>query len=194
MKFPPQTTRIGNPEATIDNQGVLCPGHVKTRRKQDHDGHNHTIHDSHTLHHTCSMLLTSTSSIMFGFFSSVWVDTTYILLRQVRYGGVRRSSASPRPPCDGTPSSSVWPSPRQTPDPSCPYPSDRPPSGHRPGRQWSRLFELSGSNYGTRKILIRVNFQSVKRTQMHAFQTCSVESFRTISRLYSCMKSYEILQ
>ena len=31
---------------------------------------------------------------------------------QVRYGGIRRSSASPRPPCDGTHSASVWPSPR----------------------------------------------------------------------------------
>ena len=30
---------------------------------------------------------------------------------------------------------SVWPSPRQTPGPSCPYPSDRPPSVHRPGRR-----------------------------------------------------------
>ena len=39
---------------------------------------------------------------------------------QVRYGGIRRSSASPRPPCDGTPSASVWPSPRQAPGPSCP--------------------------------------------------------------------------
>ena len=43
---------------------------------------------------------------------------------QVRYGGIRRSSASP---CDGTPSVSVWPSPRQTPGPPCPYPSDRTP-------------------------------------------------------------------
>ena len=43
-------------------------------------------------------------------------------------GDTRRSSASPRPPCDGTPSASVWPSPRQTPGPSCPYPSEiRPP-------------------------------------------------------------------
>ena len=42
---------------------------------------------------------------------------------QVRYGVIRRSSASPRPPCDGTPSASVWPSPRQTPGPPCPYPS-----------------------------------------------------------------------
>ena len=32
---------------------------------------------------------------------------------QVRYGGIRRNSASPRPPYDGTPSASVWPSPRQ---------------------------------------------------------------------------------
>ena len=60
------------------------------------------------------------------------------LLGQVRYGGIRRSSASPRPPCDGTPSASVWPSSRQTPCPSCPYPSDRPPSGHRPGRRQVR--------------------------------------------------------
>ena len=34
---------------------------------------------------------------------------------QVTYESIRRSSASPRPPCDGTPSTSVWPSPRQTP-------------------------------------------------------------------------------
>ena len=46
---------------------------------------------------------------------------------QVRYGDLRRSSASPRPPCDGTPSTTVWPSPRQTPGPSWPYPSDRTP-------------------------------------------------------------------
>ena len=46
---------------------------------------------------------------------------------QVRYGGIRRSSASPRLPCDGTPSASVWPSPRQTPGPPCPNPSDRTP-------------------------------------------------------------------
>ena len=43
----------------------------------------------------------------------------------VRYVGVRRSSASPRPPCDVTPSASAWPSPRQTPGPPCPYPSDK---------------------------------------------------------------------
>ena len=46
---------------------------------------------------------------------------------QVRYGGIRRSSASPRPPSDGNPSTSVWPSPSQTPGPSSPYPSDRLP-------------------------------------------------------------------
>ena len=39
--------------------------------------------------------------------------------------GQRRNSASPRPPCDGTPSSPVRPSPRQTPGPSRPYPSGR---------------------------------------------------------------------
>ena len=32
----------------------------------------------------------------------------------------------------------VWPSPRQTPGPSCPYPSDRPPSGHRSSRGQAR--------------------------------------------------------
>ena len=54
---------------------------------------------------------------------------------QVRYGGIRWSSASPpRPSCDGS-RSSVWPSPRQTPGPPCPYPSDSPPSDHRPGRR-----------------------------------------------------------
>ena len=41
----------------------------------------------------------------------------------IRCGGIRRSSASPRPPCDDTPSASVW----QTPGPPCPYPSDRTP-------------------------------------------------------------------
>ena len=46
---------------------------------------------------------------------------------RVRYGGIRRSSASPLPPCDSTTSASVWPSPRQTPGPSCPCPSDEPP-------------------------------------------------------------------
>ena len=42
-------------------------------------------------------------------------------------GGILRSSASPRPPCDGNPSASVWPSPRQTPCPPCPHLSDRTP-------------------------------------------------------------------
>ena len=52
------------------------------------------------------------------------------LERIVRSGHVwevRWGSASPRPPRDGTPSASVWPSPRQTPGPPGPYPSDRTP-------------------------------------------------------------------
>ena len=55
--------------------------------------------------------------------------TIYISVRsgQVRYGGNGRSSASPRPSCDGTSSASIWPSPRQTPCPLCQYPSDRVP-------------------------------------------------------------------
>ena len=48
-------------------------------------------------------------------------------IRSISYGGIRRSSASPHPSCDGTPSASVWPSPRQTPGPPCPHPSDRTP-------------------------------------------------------------------
>ena len=50
-------------------------------------------------------------------------------LRQVESYLDIRSSASPRPPCDGTHSASVWPSPRQTPGPPCPYPSDRTSAG-----------------------------------------------------------------
>ena len=46
---------------------------------------------------------------------------------QVRYGDKRRSSASPRPFCDGSLSASIWPSPRQTLGPPCPNPSDRAP-------------------------------------------------------------------
>ena len=47
-------------------------------------------------------------------------EPLYYRSGQVRYGGIRRSSASPCPPYDGTPSASVWVSPRQTPGPSCP--------------------------------------------------------------------------
>ena len=44
---------------------------------------------------------------------------------QITYSVIRRSSGSPRPPCDGTPLASVWALPRQTPGLSCPYSSDR---------------------------------------------------------------------
>ena len=46
---------------------------------------------------------------------------------QVRFGGIHRSSALPRPPCDVTPSASAWPSTRQTPGPPCQYSLDRAP-------------------------------------------------------------------
>ena len=49
------------------------------------------------------------------------------IVGHVRCGYMHRSSASPRPHCDGTPSASVWPSHRQTPCPSCTHPSDRTP-------------------------------------------------------------------
>ena len=48
-------------------------------------------------------------------------------LGQVRYGGIRWIADASRPPCDGTISASVWPSPRQTPGLPCPYPLDRTP-------------------------------------------------------------------
>ena len=68
--------------------------------------------------------------------------TTDHCIVQVRCGDVRRSSASPRPPCDGTPSSTVCPSPRRTPGPPRPYPLDRTPSGHRPDRRQARILQI----------------------------------------------------
>ena len=62
----------------------------------------------------------------------------YAISMSSRYGGIRRSSASSRTTCDGTSSTSVWPSPRQTPGPPCPCPSGRPPSDHRPARRHAR--------------------------------------------------------
>ena len=53
------------------------------------------------------------------------ISATHVRSGKVKYGGIRPNSASPRPPCDGIPSASIWPSPRQTP---CPYRSDRTPS------------------------------------------------------------------
>ena len=44
-----------------------------------------------------------------------------------RRGDIRLSSASPRPPCDGTLSASIWPLPRQTPGLAHPCLSERTP-------------------------------------------------------------------
>ena len=46
-------------------------------------------------------------------------------ISKVRYRDIRRSSGSPRPPCDGIPPASVWPSSRQTTGLPCSYPADR---------------------------------------------------------------------
>ena len=67
-----------------------------------------------------------------------YVRKVYSRSGQVRYGGIRRSCESLRPSCDGTPSSSVWPSPRQTSGPSCSFSLERPPSGHLPDRRQAR--------------------------------------------------------
>ena len=66
---------------------------------------------------------------LFGGFCLLAMNSFTIKSSQVRsgMGAIRRSSASPRPSCDGTPSSSVWTSPRQTSVPPCPYPSDKTP-------------------------------------------------------------------
>ena len=66
---------------------------------------------------------------------------------QVKYGGIRRSSASPRPPCDVTPSASVWPSPMQTSGPPCLYPQI-PPSQPRSMRAAPRHGPVSGFRQG----------------------------------------------
>ena len=55
---------------------------------------------------------------------------SFTLIRGVGHTPEQRVARSP---CDGTPSASVWPSLRQTPSPSCPYPSDRTP----PSEPWS---------------------------------------------------------
>ena len=62
-----------------------------------------------------------------GLFALTRLAVRLGLVRSGQVCGQRRSSASPRPPCDGTPSAFVWPSPRQTPSPSCLCPSDRTP-------------------------------------------------------------------
>ena len=48
-----------------------------------------------------------------------------LLRSQVRYGSIHRKL--PRTFYNGTRSASDWPSPRQTPGPPCPFPSDRTP-------------------------------------------------------------------
>ena len=47
-------------------------------------------------------------------------DGNAIISLQVKCGGIRRSSALPQPPSDGTPSASVWPLSRQTLGPAMP--------------------------------------------------------------------------
>ena len=95
-----------------------------------------------TLFHSTTSTLTFSLSFSLPLFlslslPSVWTDPFNHLSfvnRMVRSCRPRQST-SPRPPCDGTPSASVWPSPSQTPGSPCLYPSDRPPSGHRLGRR-----------------------------------------------------------
>ena len=75
---------------------------------------------------------------------------------QVRPGQVSGHTPEQR---DGTPSSSVWPSPMQTPGPPCPYLSDRPPSGHRPGRSQARLAHIL--QIGVRLAIAQADARSV---------------------------------
>ena len=93
---------------------------------------------------------------------------------QVRYGGIRRSNASPRPPCDGTPSASVWPSPRQTPGPPRPHPSDRTPPYATTKRVGAPLAWTSSSdldNTYNRRFIVNdtVNLGYIKSLGMKTF-------------------------
>ena len=55
---------------------------------------------------------------------------------------------------------SVWPSPRrQTPGPSCLYLSDRPPSGHHPGRRQARHAHIL--QIGHRPLNFTINFTNI---------------------------------
>ena len=86
---------------------------------------------------------------------------------QFRYGDIRRSSVSPRPTCDGIPSASVWPSPRQTPDPPrppCPHPSDRNPPDATMKRvdalsAWSSHSDLVTQSYDCSVIIEKIFLQ-----------------------------------
>ena len=86
---------------------------------------------------------------------------------------IRRCSASPRPHCDGTPSASVWPSPRQTPGPSCQYPSDWTPSGHRPGRRQVGCLRAHKRKFWKKSR--RRKFARPERLKLDAV-TCSMKS------------------
>ena len=57
-----------------------------------------------------------------------------------------------RPTCDCTPSASAWPSPRQSPGPSCPYPSDRTPPDATMKRVDASLAWSSPSDLDNKKI------------------------------------------
>ena len=86
---------------------------------------------------------------------------------QVRYGSIRGSSASSRPPCDDIPSAFVWPSPRHTPGPPGPYPSDMTPPDATMKRvdapsAWSSSSDLDKKESDGRDPSIHVRARSLR--------------------------------
>ena len=106
-------------------------------------------------------------------------------LGQVRYGGIRRSSASPRSPCDGTPSASVWPSPTQTPGLPCPHPSDRTPPDATMRRvdapsAWSSASDLDNKELDGRDPQV-VRDNRIKGTKSFGAQVPCIPRFTAIT-------------